>query len=104
MSLEGIKQVTEAEEMTRRRKAEATHQAKTIRSDAQRAGEEALARARAQAEAEVAGYMKQAEEKAAQRSAQIVEQTKGACGDLRKAAERRMAEASALIVGRVVKV
>ena len=67
-------------------------------------GEEALARGRAQAEAEVAGYMKQAEEKAAQRSAQIVEQTKGACGDLRKAAERRMAEASALIVGRVVKV
>ena len=50
MSLEGIKQVTEAEEMTQRRKAEAQAQAKKTVSDARRAGEAALAAARPRGE------------------------------------------------------
>ena len=104
MSLEGIKQVTEAEEMTQRRKAEAAAQAKKTVSDAQRAGQAALAAARAEAQAKAAQFMKEAEEKASKQAESVVEETKRSCDALRKAAGSRMAEASALIVRRVVNV
>ena len=96
--------VAAAEELTQRRKADAQAQAKQIVADAKRAGEEALAQARARAEAEVAGYLKEAEARASKQAEQTAEDTRRARDSLRKAAEGRMAEASALIVRRVVKV
>ena len=104
MSLEGIKQVTETEEMTQQRKAEAMAQAKKTVSDARQAGEEALAAARAEAEAQVKVFMKEAEKKASKHSEKVIEETRRSCDALRQSAEGRMADAAALIVRRVVNV
>ena len=57
MSLEGIKQVTEAETLAQQRKNEALAQAKKTVADARRAGEERLSSARMQAEAQVKGFL-----------------------------------------------
>ena len=51
MSLEAMKQVTEAEQTTRAQKAEAEAQAKRLVAEAERDGKAALAQARADAEA-----------------------------------------------------
>lgn len=104
MSLEGIKQVTETEEMTQQRKVDALAQAKKTVADARRAGEETLAAARAEAESKVKGFMKEAEEKASKHTKQVVEDTGHSCEVLRKAAGGRVADAAALIVRRVVNV
>ena len=79
MSLEAIKQVTEAEQVQKQRKAEA------------------------QAEAQARGFMKEAEEKAAAHAAEVNAQTQKACDTLRAKAEGRLADAAASIVRRVVK-
>ena len=102
MSLEGIKQVTETEDLTQRQKNEAQARAKQTVAEARGAGEELLAKARAEAEAQVKGYMAEAEERASHHTEQVLEETKQSCGALRQAAEGRMAEAVALIVRRVV--
>ena len=54
MSLEAMKQVTEAEEANRARRAEAQAEAKRLVAEAERAGKARLAEARAQAEAQLA--------------------------------------------------
>ena len=87
MSLEGIKQVTEAETLAQQRRNEALAQAKKTVADARRAGEERFSSARIQAEAE-----------------QVLEETTRACNALRQEAEGRLADAAALIVRRVVNV
>ena len=56
MSLEGIKQVTEAETLAQQRRNEALAQAKKTVADARRAGEERFSSARIQAEAQVRGF------------------------------------------------
>ena len=65
MSLEAIKQVTQAEQANRQRKAEAQAEAKRLVTEAERAGKAHLAEARAQAEAQARGFLQQAEAKAA---------------------------------------
>lgn len=104
MSLDAIKQVTETEQQTRERRTAALVQAKKTVADAERAGREHLEAARADAEAQVKGFMKAAEDKAAKHAQQVMEETQKSCRTLCQAAEGRMAEASALIVGRVVNV
>jgi len=66
MSLEAMKQVTEAEEANRARRAEAQAEAKRLVAEAERAGKARLAEARAQAEAQARELMRQAEAKAAE--------------------------------------
>ena len=61
MSLEAMKQVTEAEEANRARRAEAQAEAKRLVAEAERAGKARLAEARAQAEAQARELMRQAE-------------------------------------------
>ena len=75
MSLEAMKQVTEAEEANRARRAEAQAEAKRLVAEAERAGKARLAEARAQA----------------------------SCDALRAQAEARLADAAESIVRRVVK-
>ena len=102
MSLDAMKQVTEAEQRTRDQKAEAAAQAKRTVAEAERAGKARLAEARAQAEAQVRDFMTQAEQKASKHADEVMAETGKACGALREKAEGRMAEAAALIVRRVV--
>lgn len=103
MSLEAIKQVTEAEEVNRTKKAQAQAEAKRLVAEAERAGKARLAEARAKAEEQVRGYLKQAEETAAKHAAEVTAQTQTSCDALRAKAEGRLADAAASIVRRVVK-
>lgn len=70
MSLEAMKQVTEAEEANRARRAEAQAEAKRLVAEAERAGKARLAEARAQAEAQARELMRQAEAKAAEHASE----------------------------------
>ena len=103
MSLEAIKQVTEAEPANKQRKAEAQAEAKRTVAEAERAGKARLAEARAQAEAQVREFMRSAEETAAKHAAEVNAQTQKACDALRSKAEGRLADAAESIVRRVVK-
>ena len=89
MSLEAMKQVTEAEEANRARRAEAQAEAKRLVAEAERAGKARLAEARAQAEA--------------QHASEVMAQTRKSCDALRAQAEARLADAAESIVRRVVK-
>lgn len=102
MSLDAIKQVTQAEAETKQRKADATVAARKLISDAEQAGQEALRSARTQAEAKARELMAQAEERAAVRTAEITAQAKQECAALRSTAESRLEKAADLIVRRVV--
>ena len=92
MSLEAMKQVTEAEEANRARRVEAQAEAKRLVAEAERAGKARLAEARAQAEA-----------KAAEHASEVMAQTRKSCDALRAQAEARLADAAESIVRRVVK-
>ena len=72
MSLEAMKQVTEAEQTTRAQKAEAEAQAKRLVAEAERDGKAALAQARADAEAQVKELLRQAEDRAAGHAAEVM--------------------------------
>ena len=104
MSLEGIKQVTEAETLAQQRKNEALAQAKKTVADARRAGEERLSSARMQGEAQVKGFLQEAEERASKHTEQVLAETRQACDALRQEAEGRLADAAAIIVRRFVNV
>ena len=103
MSLEAMKQVTEAEQANRAQKAEAQAEAKRLVAEAERAGRAHLVQARSQAEAQVREWMKQAEEQAAVHAGEVNAQTQSACDALRAKAEARLADAAESIVRRVVK-
>ena len=102
MSLEAMKQVTQAEQATREKKAEAVAQARRAVEEAERAGRAGVDRARAEAEAQVQGFLKDAEQKASKQTEQMLGETWKTCDALREKAQGRMAEAVALITGRVV--
>ena len=113
MSLEAMKQVTEAEEANRARRAEAQAEAKRLVAEAERAGKARLAEARAQAEAQARVrallgvnrhlVLRQAEAKAAEHASEVMAQTRKSCDALRAQAEARLADAAESIVRRVVK-
>ena len=102
MSLEAIKQVTQAEAETKQRKAEAIAAAKKLVADAEQSGKQVLQNACNQAEAKARELMLQAEERAAVRVAEIAAQSKQECAALCSTAESKLDEAAALIVRRVV--
>lgn len=102
MSLDAMKQVTQAEQETRDRKAEALTAAKRAVADAERDGKARLQEARSQAESQVRGFLRQAEEQAARHTDEVLAEKRKACGALREKAEARLDEAAALIVRRVV--
>jgi len=102
MSLEVMKQVTEAEQVSQTRKAEALAAAKKTVADAERAGQAGLEEARARAQEQVKAFMQEAEAQAQKQTDRILTETKNACKALQASAEGRMSQAAALIVRRVV--
>ena len=104
MSLEAIKKVTETEQDTQTRKAEAAATAKKLVADADKAGRELVESARREAEERVKGFMKDAEQRAAEHNEAVLAQAAASCDALRRAAEARLEEDAALIVRRVVNI
>ncbi len=102
MSLEAIKQVTQAEEETQARLAEAKINAKRMVADAEREGRAQVESARAQAETKAKDLMKQAEVRAHDRTTAVMHETEQSCATLRQAAEAKLDAAADLIVRRVV--
>ena len=104
MSLEAIQTITESEKGAQQRIQSVNEQAKKLVSDAERAGQAEVARARAEAETKVKSMMEQAEQKAAQRQSAVMEEMKKSCDAMRQGAEGRLPTAAELIVRRVVNV
>lgn len=102
MSLEAVKQVAEAEQLSKERRAQAALDAKKLLTDAEKAGQQAVADAKKQAEAEVKALLAKAEQDAAGDAARIKEQADADCAALRSKAEGRLEEAASLIVRKVV--
>lgn len=76
MSLEAIQTITESEKSAQQRIQAANEEAKKLISDAERAGQAEVVRAKAEAEAKVKTMMEQAEQKAAQQGAAVMEEMK----------------------------
>lgn len=102
MSLEAIKSITAAEELSQREKLEAQQNAKKAIADAEKAGEAAIAAARARAEEEIRALMKATEAKAAENAEELLQNTSNKCVAIRAHAESRLDNAASLIVRRVV--
>lgn len=102
MSLEAIRQVTQAESAAKQRKADAADSAKKIISDAHLAGEEVLRSTAAAADTQVKQIMMQAEERADRRAEELASQSKADCAALCSAAETKLDDAAVLIIKRVV--
>lgn len=102
MSLEAIKQVTEAEQKSQARKLEALAASKKTVADAERTGQNVLDEANSKAELQVKAMMKEAEEKANKQTEQLMADTKRDCQAMQQAAEGRVSKAVSLIVRRVV--
>lgn len=102
MSLEAVKQVAEAEQLSKERRAQAALDAKKLLADAEKAGQQAVADAKKQAEAQAKELVAKAEQDAAGDAARIKEQADADCAALRSKAEGRLEEAASLIVRKVV--
>lgn len=101
MSFEAIQKVAETEQATRAKKAEAAVEAKRIVGEAERAGQQLVAQARAKADEQVKAMLADAEARAAERSRQILADNDAACAALKQKAQDRLDQAADLIVGRV---
>ena len=101
MSLEAIQEVTQAEQAAREQKARAADEAKRIVAEAERAGRQLVADARAQAEETVKTMLAEAEARAGDRSARTLAGNAAQCEALKKAARSRLDQAAGRIVGRV---
>lgn len=102
MSLDAIRQVTQAEEETREQLDRARADAKRAVSDAERDGKERIAQARSQAEGEVKLLLTAAETRAEAHAREVMAQALRDCDVLRATAEERLDRAADLILERVV--
>ena len=103
LSLEVIRQITEAEKSWEQRKAEAVQAAKRSAAEAEKAGQAMLEQARSDAEAKVKAALADAEAQAAEEAQAVQDETVRSCNALKAAAEQRLEQAAQLIVRRVVK-
>ena len=101
MSLEAIQKVTQAEQAARDQKLRAADEAKRIVAEAERAGKQLVADARAQAEDAVKTMLAEAEARAGERSARTLADNAAQCEALKQTARGRLDRAAGLIVGRV---
>ena len=101
MSLDAIQEVTQAEQSAREKKAQAADEAKRIVAEAERAGRQLVADARALDEETVKTMLADAEARAGERSTQTLADNAAQCEALKKAARGRLDQAAGLIVGRV---
>ncbi len=102
MSLEAVKQVTDAEQRAKTRKAEAVQEARKLVANAERSGQDAVEQARQSAQLQVEQLMEQADRNAAAHTAAVIREAEGQCDELRAQAQKRLAQAASLIVGKVV--
>ena len=102
MSFQDIKKVTETEQNTWAKKAEAQAEAKQIVAGAQKAGVALVEEARAKADEQIRELMAQAEELAGQQSKETLAANDAACQAMRRQAQGRLDQAADLIVRRVV--
>ena len=102
MSLDAIKQITDAEETARQAKLAAEASARGLCAKAQQMGAHAVEEARSKAEATVRAWMTQAETQAAAEAKQEIAAAARTCDQLKTAAEARLDDAAAWIVRRVV--
>lgn len=102
MSLDAVKQVTEAETANRERIAAAQAQARRMVADAERAGAVLLQKTRDEAAEQGKTLLRDAEKQGGERAAEIARNAETEAGELRKRAEQRMEAAADWIVGRIV--
>jgi V/A-type H+-transporting ATPase subunit G/H len=103
MSLEAIQKVTETEQNSRTRKAEAAAEAKRIVAEADRMGRQTVADARAAAEEKVKAMMAEAETRAGERTKATQAENAEACAALKERARPQLDRAADLIVEKVGK-
>ncbi len=103
MSLDAIQKVTEIEQSSRSRKADAAAEAKRIVAEAERMGRQLAAQTRAGAEEKVKTMMSEAEARADQRAGQLRAEHTAACAALKERARPNLDRAADLIVEKVGK-
>lgn len=103
MSLEAIQKVTETEQDSRTRKAEAAAEAKRIVAEADRMGRQAVVEARAAAEEQVKAMLAGAETCAGERTEAARAENAKACAALKERARPQLDQAADLIVEKVGK-
>ena len=102
MSLEAIKQITQAEQSWTEHKAEALQAAKKTVADAEKAGQALLESRRSEAQAQVKAMMADTEAKARIQAQQVQAETARRCEALKASARQQLDAAAELIVRRVV--
>lgn len=102
MSLEAIKQITQAEQSWTEHKAEALQAARKTVADAEKAGQALLESRRSEAQAQVKAMMADAEAKARIQAQQVQAETARRCEALKASARQQLDAAAELIVRRVV--
>lgn len=103
MSLEAIQKVTETEQNSRNRKAEAVAEAKRIVAEAERMGRQTVEEARTAAEEKAKAMMAAAEARADERAKVTRAENGKACELLKEQARPRLDRAADLIVEKVGK-
>ena len=103
MSFDAIQKVTETEQNSRSRKAEAAAEAKRIVAEADRMGRQLVVKCRTEAEERVKAMMAEAESRAAVRGGQIQADNGEACAALKERARPNLDRAADLIVEKVGK-
>ena len=103
MSLEAVRLICGAEEEARQAKFLALKSARESIEEAQRAGEDAVARSLALAETEVAHLIRACDKKATEQARELASKTANRQATLRARAERRLDDTVKLIIERIVK-
>jgi V/A-type H+-transporting ATPase subunit G/H len=102
--LDAIKAISAAEDESRQLKLLARQNARDSIEEAQRNGEEAVAKARDYAESEIATLTRATDRKATDQALELASKTANRQATLRARAERRLDAAVSLIIERIVKV
>lgn len=102
MSLEAIKEVSQAEREASALRADRAAEARYVEAEAEKSGLAHLEEKRAEAEAKAAEIMKEAEAEAEQASRASLDLARKDCEALRQQAESRLGSAVDAIVGRIV--
>lgn len=103
MSLDAIQKVTETEQNSRKRQAEAAAEAKRIVAEADRMGRQTVVQARAAADEKVKAMMAEAESRAGERAKATQAANAEACAALKERARPQLDRAADLIVEKVGK-
>ena len=103
MAMDAIKQVTQIEQDSQKRRDAAAAAGKLAVVEAQKAVRKLLTETRQEAEAQVRQMMQQAEDQAAEETRKAMAEGERACEKLKEDARTRLEDAAARIVEKVVK-